>query len=121
MSGALRRRALDPTAGHEVDAQRGASPRRFARYAAQTTNVEESRFSVAPYPRPETVSLPKPAGATRDEAVLWAEAETEVQKKLSTDEYIQHRISLTERKMGDRSIWDASLWDASFQIDLKKS
>ena len=25
MSGALRRRALDPTAGHEVDAQRGAS------------------------------------------------------------------------------------------------
>ncbi|MDP9936850.1 hypothetical protein J2T11_003218 [Paenarthrobacter nicotinovorans] len=68
------------------------------------------------YPRPETVSLPKPAGATRDQAILWAEAEAEVQKKLAAQEYVQHRVSLSERKMGDRSIWDAL-----FQIDLKKS
>lgn len=79
------------------------------------TNVEEPRFEADPYPRPESVSLPKPPGASSDREVLWAEAEALVKEKLSADEYVQQRVTITGRPMGGRMIWDAV-----FQIDLKK-
>ncbi|MGP0225306.1 hypothetical protein [Paenarthrobacter sp. NCHU4564] len=79
------------------------------------TNTQEAQFEQPPYPRQEEVSLPKPAGSTRDEAILWAEAEVAVQERLKENEYVQHRSTLSERRMGERSIWDAS-----FQIGLQE-
>ncbi|WP_231454523.1 hypothetical protein [Arthrobacter sp. AK04] len=78
------------------------------------TNVEEARFTQPSHPYTKTVHLPKPDGSTRDESILTAEAEEKVLSELSANEYVQQRVGISYRSMGNRVIWDVS-----FQIGLQ--
>lgn len=92
-----------------------SSTRAPARYPSKMTNVEEAQFEPDPYPRSEFVYLPKPAGSSRDGAVIWAEARELVREQISGDEYVQDEIGLSVEELGDRF-----RWAAHFQIDRKK-
>ncbi|MHA7290430.1 hypothetical protein ACX80V_12370 [Arthrobacter sp. MDT3-24] len=78
-------------------------------------NVEEAQFESAPYPKSLVVYLNRPAGYSRDSAVLRAEATELVRDELADDEFIQGEMSMSCEAVGERTRWQAHV-----QINQKK-